>query len=433
MKSTQKILLHGSKAPAIVIFGALIIEYAACFMKYGISLEYGLLLLGYMVLCAMITCNNHGKKVRIRFEQELSYIMKDILSNTVFSIFGIAAFINEGISLSDFCRRILYLTLIQLLTILLLCLICGKVKIKTDRTKRIYLYQQAEPDIRDCQYSEAVQVVPLIPDTEAFKEKLYNIKEKISEAEEVYLFEMDAQLRNDWLKICFENNKPVFFTSKLMDMEIRGASLAQDGEAPIFYKSAYGMSKKSAVVKRMLDVVLSGVALIILSPVFLAVAIAIKCEDGDDVFYRQTRCTKDMKEFQIIKFRSMVMGAEETWGPVLAENGDNRMTKVGCFIRKWKLDELPQLINIFMGDMSFVGPRPERPEIMADIVRAVPEFVYRTTVPAGLTGYAQVHSEYHTDFRDKLKWDLMYIENYSLMLDFKIILMTVPAIIRGGF
>ena len=118
----------------------------------------------------------------------------------------------------------------------------------------------------------------------------------------------------------------------------------------------------------------------------------------------------------------MVMGAEETWGPVLAENGDNRMTKVGCFIRKWKLDELPQLINIFMGDMSFVGPRPERPEIMADIVKAVPEFVYRTTVPAGLTGYAQVHSEYHTDFGDKLKWDLMYIENYSLMLDFKIIL-----------
>ena len=145
MKSTQKILLHGSKAPAIVIFGTLIIEYAACFMKYGISLEYGLLLLGYMVLCAMITCNNQGKKVRIRFEQELSYIMKDILSNTVFSIFGIAAFINEGISLSDFCRRILYLTLIQLLTILLLCFICGKVKIKTDRTKRIYLYQQAEP------------------------------------------------------------------------------------------------------------------------------------------------------------------------------------------------------------------------------------------------------------------------------------------------
>ena len=178
---------------------------------------------------------------------------------------------------------------------------------------------------------------------------------------------------------------------------------------------------------------MSGLALIILSPVFLAVAIAIKCEDGDDVFYRQTRCTKDMKEFQIIKFRSMVMGAEETWGPVLAENGDNRMTKVGCFIRKWKLDELPQLINIFMGDMSFVGPRPERPEIMADIVKAVPEFVYRTTVLAGLTGYAQVHSEYHTDFRDKLKWDLMYIENYSLMLDFKIILMTVPAIIRGGF
>ena len=173
MKSTQKILLHGSKAPVIVILGALVIEYAACFMKYGISLEYGLMLLGYMVLCAMITCNNHGKKVRIRFEQELSYIMKDVLANAVFSIFGIALFINEGLGLADFCRRILILTLIQLGTILLLCLICGKVKTRTDRTKRVYLYQQAEPDIKDCRFSEAVQVVPLMPDTAAFDEKLH--------------------------------------------------------------------------------------------------------------------------------------------------------------------------------------------------------------------------------------------------------------------
>ena len=275
MKSTQKILLHGSKAPAIVLFGALIIEYAACFMKYGISLEFGLLFLGYMVLCAMITCNNHGKKVRIRFEQELSYIMKDILANAVFSIFGIALFINEGMGLADFCERILILTLIQLFTILLLCFIYGKVKTKTDRTKRVYLYQQAEPDIEDSQLSEAVQVVQFMPDTADFNEKLHYIKGKISEADEVYLFEMDAQLRNDWLKICFENNKPVFFTSKLMDMEIRGASLAQDGEAPIFYKSAYGMSKKSAVVKRMFDVVLSALALIVLAPVFLATVLFV--------------------------------------------------------------------------------------------------------------------------------------------------------------
>ncbi|RHO31946.1 sugar transferase [Roseburia sp. AM16-25] len=154
--------------------------------------------------------------------------------------------------------------------------------------------------------------------------------------------------------------------------------------------------------------------------------------DGGDVFYRQTRCTKDMRNFEIIKFRSMIMGAEEKSGPQIAGKKDERMTRVGYVLRKFKIDELPQLINIFRGDMSFVGPRPERPEIIAEIVEDVPEYTFRATVPAGLTGYAQVHGDYHTEFLDKLKWDLMYIENHSLMLDLKIILMTVPVVLRGS-
>lgn len=128
----------------------------------------------------------------------------------------------------------------------------------------------------------------------------------------------------------------------------------------------------------------------------------------------------------------MIMGAEEKSGPQIAGKKDERMTRVGYVLRKFKIDELPQLINIFRGDMSFVGPRPERPEIIAEIVEDVPEYTFRATVPAGLTGYAQVHGDYHTEFLDKLKWDLMYIENHSLMLDLKIILMTVPEVLRGS-
>lgn len=128
----------------------------------------------------------------------------------------------------------------------------------------------------------------------------------------------------------------------------------------------------------------------------------------------------------------MIMGAEEKSGPQIAGKKDERMTRVGYVLRKFKIDELPQLINIFRGDMSFVGPRPERPEIIAEIVEDVPEYTFRTIVPAGLTGYAQVHGDYHTEFLDKLKWDLMYIENHSLMLDLKIILMTVPVVLRGS-
>lgn len=128
----------------------------------------------------------------------------------------------------------------------------------------------------------------------------------------------------------------------------------------------------------------------------------------------------------------MIMGAEEKSGPQIAGKKDERMTRVGYVLRKFKIDELPQLINIFRGDMSFVGPRLERPEIIAEIVEDVPEYTFRATVPAGLTGYAQVHGDYHTEFLDKLKWDLMYIENHSLMLDLKIILMTVPVVLRGS-
>lgn len=128
----------------------------------------------------------------------------------------------------------------------------------------------------------------------------------------------------------------------------------------------------------------------------------------------------------------MIMGAEEKSGPQIAGKKDERMTRVGYVLRKFKIDELPQLINIFRGDMSFVGPRSERPEIIAEIVEDVPEYTFRATVPAGLTGYAQVHGDYHTEFLDKLKWDLMYIENHSLMLDLKIILMTVPVVLRGS-
>lgn len=128
----------------------------------------------------------------------------------------------------------------------------------------------------------------------------------------------------------------------------------------------------------------------------------------------------------------MIMGAEEKSGQQIAGKKDERMTRVGYVLRKFKIDELPQLINIFRGDMSFVGPRPERPEIIAEIVEDVPEYTFRATVPAGLTGYAQVHGDYHTEFLDKLKWDLKYIENHSLMLDLKIILMTVPVVLRGS-
>ena len=164
--------------------------------------------------------------------------------------------------------------------------------------------------------------------------------------------------------------------------------------------------------------------LLVFSPIFVLAAVGIKCTDRGPVFYKQERLTKDGKHFMIYKFRTMVVDAEKMSGPVLASERDPRILPIGKILRATRMDELPQILNILKGEMSLVGPRPERPELAAEIEREIPEFRYRLKVKAGLTGFAQVYGKYNTNSYDKLKLDLMYIRKYSLMLDLKLILMT---------
>lgn len=255
-------------------------------------------------------------------------------------------------------------------------------------------------------------------------------KEKIRHGETIFLNDLPSETRNELLKYCYEQGKQVYSTTKLSDILIRGCGLAQYQDTPVLFYDHFGLSFGAGIIKRGLDAVGALSLLVILSPLFLLIACCIRHEDGGTVIYRQKRCTKDMKEFEIYKFRSMIPDAERKTGARLAGKNDERLTKVGRFIRNTKLDELPQLINILRGDMSFVGPRPERPEFIKEAVEQIPEFVLRTRVKAGLTGYAQVMGNYNTEFLDKLKWDLMYIENYSLFLDLKIFLMTAAAVLQ---
>ena len=170
------------------------------------------------------------------------------------------------------------------------------------------------------------------------------------------------------------------------------------------------------------------ILLVIASPFMLLTALAIKLYDGGPVLYKQVRCTLNQREFYIMKFRSMRTDAENDGVARLARKNDSRITPVGMFIRKCRLDELPQLVNILKGDMSFIGPRPERPEIIAQYLEVMPEFAYRMKVKAGLAGFAQVYGKYNTSPYDKLKLDLTYIENYSVMLDFKLMLLTLKVL-----
>ena len=190
------------------------------------------------------------------------------------------------------------------------------------------------------------------------------------------------------------------------------------------------------VGRRTQDVVLSALALVVLSPVMLATAIAIVVDDPSaGPIFSQERIGRDGKPFRLYKFRSMCPNAEaklddlldqnEMDGPVFKIKDDPRITRVGKFIRKTSIDELPQLFNILKGEMSFIGPRPERPQIIREYIEEMPEFAYRTRVKAGLAGYAQVYGKYNTTPYDKLKLDLFYIENYSVWLDLKLMLLTL--------
>lgn len=257
-------------------------------------------------------------------------------------------------------------------------------------------------------------------------EDIETIKRAILEYEGVVICDIPAELRNDILKFCFANSKITYITPKISDIIIRGAENINMFDTPLLLcPNSNGMTAEQAAIKRLMDIVFSLTALVILSPVMLIIAAAIKLYDGGPVFYTQDRLTIGGRVFKVYKFRSMIVDAEKNSGARLASQNDDRITPVGHFIRKIRFDEIPQLFNILKGDMSLVGPRPERPELAAISEESMPEFRYRLGVKAGLTGYAQVMGKYNTTPYDKLKLDLAYIANYSLVLDIKLIIMTV--------
>ena len=242
----------------------------------------------------------------------------------------------------------------------------------------------------------------------------------------VFLSGIHSHDRNIILKYCIANSINVFVIPRIGDTILSGARSIHMFHLPMLQVSRYSAQPEFLFMKRAIDIVVSLIAAIILSPVFLSTAIAIKATDHGPVFYKQVRLTKDGKEFKILKFRSMRVDAEKD-GVARLSTGENdsRITPVGKIIRACRVDELPQLFNILKGDLSIVGPRPERPEIASQYCEEMPEFALRLQAKAGLTGYAQVYGKYNTTPYDKLTMDLMYIAHPSIVEDLKIMLATV--------
>ncbi len=244
----------------------------------------------------------------------------------------------------------------------------------------------------------------------------------------VLLNDVPSETRNRILKICFAKGKRVYITPKISDIILRGADTLAVFDTPLLFAHNSAQSITTRVLKRAFDIFLSAFGIIVLSPLMILVSLAIFLYDRGPVFYRQTRYTLNGKKFKIFKFRSMIPNAEKDGVARLAADNDDRITPVGKFLRACRLDELPQFFNILAGDMSFVGPRPERPEIADEYAKEVPEFAFRLKVKAGLTGFAQIYGKYNTTSYDKLKLDMMYVENCTLLMDLKLMLLTLKVI-----
>ena len=286
----------------------------------------------------------------------------------------------------------------------------------------VYKILEREDQYRIC---ESIQYTP---DSLMSDDNLEQVKAKIRGYRAVIVCRLQSSVRNDILKFCYENDIEVYLPPRISDMIVRGASELNQFDSPLLVCKNCSLTDGQRFIKRLFDIMVSLIGIVLCALPMLVIAIAIKIEDGGPVIFKQKRVTLRERIFDIYKFRSMIPDAEKDDRVIPASENDPRITKVGKVIRKLRLDELPQLFNILKGDMSLVGPRPERVEHHEAYTRQIPEFPYRTKVKAGLTGYAQVMGKYNTSPYDKLLLDLEYIQNFSFFLDFRLILLTVKII-----
>ncbi|HEM4130163.1 TPA: sugar transferase [Streptococcus suis] len=255
---------------------------------------------------------------------------------------------------------------------------------------------------------------------------LENLKKVAEEVDVIFIAGVvDPILTQEIYNYLIRKDKMIYLTSTVENSVSINAHLLNISDESIIQVSPYYLTREQAAVKRVMDIVISIIMLVLFSPVIFLTVIALRVESKGPVFYKQERVTLGNRVFQILKFRSMVVDAEEKTGPVLAKKNDSRVTKVGQFIRATRIDEIPQLINVLKGEMSIIGPRPERPNFVDTFSATNPFYHLRHNVRAGITGYAQVYGKYTSNFESKLKFDLLYIKKYSFLLDIKLLLKTI--------
>lgn len=241
--------------------------------------------------------------------------------------------------------------------------------------------------------------------------------------------DMPLKDKAEIVHFCHSNGKQIVLIPDVYEIFSSGVELDKIDDIPVFRPRYLKPSLEQRSLKRMLDITVSSIALLILWPIFILVAIVVKLDSAGPMLYSQIRSGRDERKFKVYKFRTMRQDAEEITGPVLALDNDPRITKVGRLLRATRLDELPQLINVLVGDMSIVGPRPERPFFVEQFKKEIPEYVYRHNVKPGITGMAQVYGKYNTTAYHKLIYDLIYIQKCNVLTDLVIMLQTVRVLL----
>lgn len=362
-----------------------------------------------------------------RWNVVLSQLLALFLCNLIMSV-QIILIVGDMHSISSIIRAMCFLMGLDILLSLVLVSVFGSILGKLYPAKDLLLvYESYSPENIIQKFGKRRDKY-IIRETVCAEMDIQRLKEKISEYTYVLLYDIPSDKRNELLKYCYMHNIEVYMTSKISDIIVRSAGNILLFDSPLFHMINNDMTFTQQFAKRCLDLVIGIPMFIIAIPIMLVVSIAIKMYDGGPILYKQERCTLHGRKFVMYKFRSMIVNAEEDGKARLAVQNDERITPIGEFIRKTRLDELPQLINVIKGEMSVVGPRPERFEIIQEYEKHIPEFSCRLKVKGGLTGYAQIYGKYNTTPYDKLKLDMMYIQNYSFWLDIQLILMTLKII-----
>ena len=380
------------------------------FVLILLSSMYGGMRLGYL------------KNVELIFSQVFATLMANVFIYAELSVMAAQPFVLDVFIL---------MTIEQTMVVVIYINVANRIYRAIFPPRRLLLVHGDRPIENICGKFESRRDKYIITRTIHVGEGVDAVSEVILESYEsgecnaVVLGDISVADRTPLIKFCYAHSIRFYLLPKITDVILMGAEELHVFDSPMMVTREYCLTVEQRIVKRCIDVSGALVLLILASPFMLITAIAIKLYDGGPILYKQVRCTLDQREFHIMKFRSMRTDAEKDGVARLAQKNDDRITPVGKIIRKCRIDELPQLVNILKGDMSFIGPRPERPEIIVQYLEVMPEFAYRMKVKAGLAGFAQVYGKYNTSPYDKLKLDLTYIENYSIMLDIKLMLLTL--------